>query len=181
MEYHLLHHNSSNNSSNNIISTYSCYTYSWLLQLRTLCQILLTYLVVLPLASYLWTLDEVLYGRPYRNITIRKPLLTISVPRAGTTSFHRTLALDTMLELVMPFICVHQLVMAMQRYCPTIVISRLEDFLKYWNYVTVDVEARHPISLLTPDADDILLGEWHWVSVGAVRLSRNIGTSTTIK
>lgn len=138
---------------------------------------MLTYLVILPLvASYLWTLDEIMYGSQYRSIPIHKPLLTISVPRAGTTSFHRTLALDverfatpTMLELVMPFICVHKLVFAIRRYFPTTVMIHLEGFLKYMNHVTKQVEARHPISLFSPDADDILLGEWHWVSVGAVR------------
>jgi hypothetical protein len=60
----------------------------------------------------------------------------------------------------------------MQRYggFPTnVILTLVANVLKYMNHVTKDVEARHPISLLAPDADDILLGEWHWVSVGAVR------------
>ena len=44
-----------------------------------------------------------------------------------------------------------------------------ETFLKYVNGVTKEVESRHPIGLFEPDADDILLGEFHWVSVGCLR------------
>lgn len=132
-----------------------------------------TYAVILPLASFLWSIDEIFF-KSYRTIPIVQPLITISVPRGGTTSFHRTLALDdrfvtpSMLELVMPFLCLLKLVYGLQRMAPT-VIQLLETFLKRINGVTPDVEARHPISLFAPDADDILLGEWHWISVGAVR------------
>jgi len=132
-----------------------------------------TYLFVLPLAAFLWTIDDIFYGG-YINVNICKPLIIISVPRGGTTSFHRTLSLDerfvtpTMLELVVPFLCLHKLVYGLNRVAPK-VIQRLELFLKWINGVTPAVEARHPIQLLAPDADDILLGEWHWISVGAVR------------
>lgn len=130
-------------------------------------------LVILPLAAYLWMIDELLFGN-YRDVEIRKPIITISVPRAGTTSFHRTLAMDerfvtpTMLELVIPFLCVQKLIHALRLVSP-LLVSYLEQFLKYLNGITAELEARHPISLFMPDADDILLGEWHWVSVGACR------------
>ena len=118
-------------------------------------------------------LDELLYG-DYNKVSIQKPVITISVPRGGTTSFHRTLALDerfvtpNMLELVMPFLSLHKLVLKLNQLSPG-AVKKLEQFLKWINGVTPAVDARHPISLLAPDADDILLGEWHWISVGAVR------------
>lgn len=154
------------------IFTASSWRELWL-KLRILSIIAKQYLVVLPSAAYLWTIDEILFGR-YRDVVIRMPMITISVPRAGTTSFHRTLALDerfvtpNMLELVMPFLCVHKVIYAVHNASPAL-IHRLETFLKWINGVTPEVEARHPISLFSPDADDILLGEWHWVSVGACR------------
>merc|ERR1711920_398443 len=73
-----------------------------------------------------------------------------------------------MLELVLPFLCLQKVICAIQSRFPHLV-RQLERFLKWINRVTPEVEARHPISLFAPDADDILLGEWHWVSVGAVR------------
>ena len=143
------------------------------LRFRILFHIIYTYALVLPLVSYLWTIDEFLF-REYRSIQISKPLVTISVPRGGTTSFHRTLALDErfatprMLELVLPFLCLHKIVYSVQRTFPMF-IKHLELFLKWINGVTPVVEARHPVSLLAPDADDILVGEWHWIGVGAAR------------
>jgi hypothetical protein len=143
------------------------------LRLRILFHLCSTYAVILPLASFLWAFDDIFF-RSYKTVPIVKPLIIISVPRGGTTSFHRTLALDnrfvtpSMLELVMPFLCLHKLVYGLHRMAPT-AVQQLERFLKWINGVTSDVEARHPISLFAPDADDILLGEWHWISVGAVR------------
>lgn len=143
------------------------------LRIFVLFHLLYTYLILLPCASYLWIIDEILFG-DYNAIIIEKPVITISVPRAGTTSFHRTLALDeqfvtpTMLDLVLPFLCLQKLIYALQSTFPA-VTQNLESFLKWVNRVTPEVEARHPISLFAPDADDILLGEWHWTSVGAIR------------
>jgi hypothetical protein len=143
------------------------------LKLFVLIHLLYTFIVLLPCASFLWILDEVLFAR-YINVIIEKPVITISVPRAGTTSFHRTLALDeqfatpTMLDLVLPFVCLQKVIYAIRYSFPELT-RKLETFLKWINRVTPEVEARHPISLFAPDADDILLGEWHWSSVGAVR------------
>ena len=145
------------------------------LKLRIVSHLLTTYLIILPTAAYLWLIDELLFGKYYKQTAITKPVITISVPRAGTTSFHRTLALDkeqfvtpVMLELVLPFLCVQNLLWKMHTLCPNLV-NKLEEFLKSVNGVTSEVEARHPIGLFAPDADDILLGEWHWVSVGSIR------------
>jgi hypothetical protein len=143
------------------------------LKLFVLLHLLFTFTVLLPCASFLWILDEALFGN-YRNVNIEKPVITISVPRAGTTSFHRTLALDeqfvtpTMLDLVLPFVCLQKVIYALRYSFPELA-RKTEAFLKWINRVTPEVEARHPISLFAPDADDILLGEWHWSSVGAVR------------
>ena len=90
------------------------------LRLLILCHTFSTYVIILPLAFYLWIIDEVFFGS-YKTIQIRQPLTTISVPRGGTTSFHRTLALDerfvtpSMLELVVPFVCLHKLCTACTR------------------------------------------------------------------
>lgn len=143
------------------------------LKLFVLFHLLYTYMILLPCASYLWILDEILYGG-YRTIVIERPVITVSAPRAGTTSFHRTLALDEqfvtpiMLELVLPFLCLQKLIYAVHSAFPSS-IRNVEAFLKWINRVTPQVEARHPVSLFAPDADDILVSEWHWSSVGAVR------------
>jgi hypothetical protein len=79
------------------------------LQLRVLTHFFLSYAFLRPVAAILWLLDEWLYPE-YRQVEIKAPIIIVSVPRAGTTSFHRTIALDedqlvtpTMLELVLPF------------------------------------------------------------------------------
>ena len=140
---------------------------------RILIHILVHHIVILPLAAYLWTIDEVLFAS-YRTGHISKPVILLSVPRAGTTSFHRTLALDPNLitprtsEIVMPFICVNIILNYLQDRYPSF-LNRIENILKKLNGVTQAVEDRHPISLFSPEADDVLMGEWHWVAVGAIR------------
>lgn len=144
------------------------------LQLRVLLHLVATYTIILPVAIILWCVDELLFPK-YRAMKIRAPIIIVSVPRAGTTSFHRTFALDedqlvtpTMLELFLPFICIQKLVWKLHYCCPDFV-ERLEAFLKRLNGVTQEVDSRHPVHLLVPDADDILIGEWHWLSVGSLR------------
>jgi len=68
----------------------------------------------------------------------------------------------------MPFICVNIILHYLQDRFPSF-LNRIENILKKLNGVTQDVEDRHPISLFSPEADDVLLGEWHWVAVGAIR------------
>ena len=143
------------------------------LQLQILMHLLATYCVILPTIAYLWIFDELFYS-VYRSIPIVKPVITISLPRAGTTSFHRILSLDdrfvtpNMIELVLPFVCLQKLLHTLNARYPHFV-QQVETFLKYVNGVTQDVEARHPVGLFLPDADDILLGEYHWTSVGSIR------------
>ena len=55
------------------------------LKLFVLLHLLHTYTRV----SYLWVIDEVLYG-DCKAIVTERPVITVSVSRAGTTSFHRT-------------------------------------------------------------------------------------------
>ncbi len=76
-----------------------------------LTHLFLSYAFLRPVAAILWLLDEWLYPK-YRQVEIKAPIFIVSVPRAGITSFHRTIALDedqlvtpTMLELVFcPFL-----------------------------------------------------------------------------
>lgn len=142
-------------------------------KLRILAHLIVHHLILLPIAAYLWTIDELLFSS-YQLIQIKRPVITISVPRAGTTSLHCNLAKDPNLatpqtsEFVMPFICVNILLHQLHQRIP-LVLAKVEQVLKYLNGVTSEVEARHPVSLFSPEADDVLLGEWHWVSVGSVR------------
>jgi hypothetical protein len=141
---------------------------SRLLNLRILLDLLVSYLVILPLASYLWVIDEVFFSG-FHKIDIVEPIIVVSVPRAGTTSFHRMLALDErfatprMLELVMPFICVHKVLYCLKNRFPA-ALARIELVLKWISGVTPAVEARHPVGLFLPDAE-----VWHWVGIGAMR------------
>ncbi len=79
------------------------------LQLRVLTHLFLSFAFLRRVAAILWLLDEWLYPE-YRQVEIKAPIIIVSVPREGTTSFHRTIALDedqlvtpTMLELALPF------------------------------------------------------------------------------
>ena len=144
------------------------------LRIRILLHIVWTYAVAAPLSALGWLMDELLFPR-YHSMTLDQAVIVISVPRAGTMTFHRTLALDTthfvtpcMLELVFPFLWVHTLFWTLHASVPQ-TMTRVEGLLKYVFHITPEVDARHPVQLFGPDADDILLGEWHWVSTGSIR------------
>jgi hypothetical protein len=124
-------------------------------------------------AAILWLLDEWLYPK-YRQVEIKAPIFIVSVPRAGITSFHRTIALDedqlvtpTMLELVLLFLCVQKIIWklhsSLQKCCND------GSLFEHLSGITQGIDARHPVQLLAPDADDILIGEWHWTLVGSLR------------
>ena len=93
-----------------------------------------------PVAAILWLLDEWLYPE-YRQVEIKAPIIIVSVPRAGTTSFHRTIALDedqlvtpTMLELVLPF-CVYKR-SSEAAFRRSKMLQRLEACLKHLSGIT---------------------------------------------
>jgi hypothetical protein len=48
-------------------------------------------------------------------------------------------------------------------------LRRLEACLKHLSGITPGIYAHNPVQLLAPDADDILIGGWHWTSVGSLR------------
>jgi len=118
-------------------------------------------------------MDEILFAG-YRNMTIKKPLIIIACPRSGTTSLHEALSMDPNLisphtsDLILPFMCANIFLKYCQRNFPNM-LRRVERFLKKQKGISKDMELRHPSSLFSFDADDILLGEWNWVSLHAVR------------
>ncbi len=54
---------------------------------------LLKDLLVFPIISFFWLVDEILF-RGYRNIEIKAPVFIVGQPRSGTTFLHRTLSAD---------------------------------------------------------------------------------------
>lgn len=138
-----------------------------------LLHLILHYLVVLPLAAHLWMIDEIFLGA-YRKTKIKRPLIIISLPRTGTTSLHEILAMDPNLvtpstsELILPFMCANMMIKFCYENFPNM-LRNIEHVLKIMKGITKDMEMRHPTSLFSYDADDILLGEWNWVSLHAVR------------
>jgi len=119
-------------------------------------------------------IDEILFGTLYRKTKIEKPLIIMSVPRAGTTSFHLSLALDENLislrtcDTVLPFLCVTIPLEYLNKKFPH-VLKRIESLLKRISGITKEVEQRHPVSFFSVEADDVLLGEWSWAGIGSVR------------
>jgi len=143
------------------------------LKLRTILNLVACYGVLLPLSAYLWAIDEIFYSS-YKTTKVERPVFMFSVTRAGTTSFQRTLALDErfvtplMIDFVLPFLCVQRVVFAIRDRYPE-VVRKTENFLKWINGVTPEVDLRHPVGLFEGESDDILFGVWHWVSGDAVR------------
>ena len=144
------------------------------LKLRIFLNTVIHLTLILPLAAYLWTIDEVLFSS-YKSTLIKEPIIFISVPRAGTTSLHSMLARDsntlvspTTSEFVLPFLSIQYILEYLHRTYPN-TLQSIEGILKKLNGVTKEVEQRHPVSLFHPEADDVLIGEWHWSAVGSLR------------
>jgi len=95
-------------------------------------------------AAILWLLDECLYPE-YRQVEIKAPIIIVSVPRAGTTSFHRTVALDeeqlvtpTMLKLMLPFLCVQKIIWNL--FVAPKMLQRLDTCLKHLSGITPGID-----------------------------------------
>eukprot|EP00523_Entomoneis_sp_CCMP467_P006544 CAMPEP_0168729908 /NCGR_PEP_ID=MMETSP0724-20121128/6456_1 /TAXON_ID=265536 /ORGANISM="Amphiprora sp., Strain CCMP467" /LENGTH=227 /DNA_ID=CAMNT_0008776827 /DNA_START=116 /DNA_END=797 /DNA_ORIENTATION=- len=136
------------------------------LRLRVLAHLLWTYSVTAPVA-WLWLTDEILFSGYHLSgsnaVLLEDAVIILSVPRAGTTSFHRALALDKqrfvtpcMLDLYFPFCCIQTILKLLARNFPQ-TLHTVEQFLKRCHNITEEVDARHPVQLLGADADDILL------------------------
>ncbi len=74
---------------------------------------LLRDLILSPLHSILWLLDEIIFGRRLNHVSLEDPVFIVSQPRSGSTFLHRLLADDkdvffavTYLEWRWPYICV---------------------------------------------------------------------------
>lgn len=74
---------------------------------------LLADLLLSPVHSLLWWVDEILFGRLLDNTEIQSPVFIVSQPRCGSTFLHRVLAEDdenffalTYFEWRWPYICV---------------------------------------------------------------------------
>lgn len=142
-------------------------------KLVILLNLVLHYVIVLPISAYLWMIDEIFLGA-YRKTKIKRPLIIISLPRTGTSSLHEILAMDANLvtpttsDLILPFMCANMMIKFCHENLPSF-LRNVESILKMLKGITKDMEMRHPTSLFSYDADDILLGEWNWVSLHAVR------------
>ncbi len=72
-------------------------------------------LLVFPLLSFFWLMDEVLFPG-YRKIEVESPVFVVGQPRSGTTFLHRTLSADQTfislehLEWRYPSICLWKLI-----------------------------------------------------------------------
>lgn len=141
---------------------------AWI-QRRVLLDLMISYMVVLPIGAILWSIDEIFFSR-YRRTEILKPIILLVLPRSGSTSLHHLFSLDvdqvvtpTILELYMPFLCVQKVVQTLNHHFPHFV-NQAEMFIKRLKGLTEEVEALHPFHLMTPDGDEILIGEWHWLT-----------------
>lgn len=120
---------------------------------------LIKYLVMSPLWTFLWFLDNQLYPA-HRTIQVR-PVFIVGQPRSGTTFLHRTLAADDRnftairhLEWRYPFIC-------LQRMLEQTGIARRLAQKNYWtNTRDGQVAARmHPNKLSDWEEDGIFFEE----------------------
>lgn len=62
-------------------------------QRAVLYRYLLKDLLVFPVISFFWLVDEILF-RAYRDVAVEAPVFIVGQPRSGTTFLHRTLSAD---------------------------------------------------------------------------------------
>ena len=62
-------------------------------QRAVLFKYLLKDMLVFPMVSFFWLVDEILF-RGYRKISVEAPVFIVGQPRSGTTFLHRTLSAD---------------------------------------------------------------------------------------
>jgi omega-hydroxy-beta-dihydromenaquinone-9 sulfotransferase len=126
---------------------------------RRQVRLLVRHLVLAPLWTFLWYLDECLYPTSRRQPV--RPIFIIGQPRSGSTLLHRTLARDTArfiairhLEWRFPYIAVQKLVLRLG-------LDRWAAGKSYWSDAAGGREAAHmhPNTLYDWEEDGIFFEE----------------------
>ncbi|KCV68614.1 hypothetical protein H696_04907 [Fonticula alba] len=85
--------------------------FSWLVNLNSVAICMSRFLVLWPLETVLWHIDEIFF-KDYHNVTIKEPVFLVGQPRSGTTKLESILAEDerllalTLFEMRFPYLCV---------------------------------------------------------------------------
>lgn len=125
----------------------------------------------LPFWDIIWLLDEILYGKEYRKVSLEKSVFVVGGFRTGTTSLHRALAMDEerftsprFIEVIYPFLVVQKLFDWLEhrdKVNGTNTIRKIE--AKLQEIIGEDNMARHPMAWNVPEEDDLLLTSWHFI------------------
>lgn len=128
----------------------------------------LLFTVTVPFFTALWTLDDLLFSG-YRGVALRKPVFIVGGFRTGTTSLHRSLALDTQrfasprfIELAFPFVSLQLFLALLEKADATLgtaCIKAIESRLQA--LIGEDVMARHPMNWYAAEEDDVLMMAYH--------------------
>ena len=118
-----------------------------------------------------WLLDEVLYGRKYRKVSLDDSVFLVGGFRTGTTSLHRAIALDEerftsprFIEIVFPFLTVQYFFDWLEKRDKkngTTKIKNIEKKLQ--DAIGADTMARHPMEWYAAEEDDLILASWHYL------------------
>jgi len=128
-------------------------------------------IISLPLMDILWLLDEILYGKEYRKVSLDKSVFVVGGFRTGTTSLHRALAMDEerytsprFIEVVYPFLLIQKFFDWLEhrdKVNGTQTVRNVEK--KLHAIIGEENMARHPMSWYVPEEDDLLLASWHYI------------------
>lgn len=113
--------------------------------------------------NFLWTLDDIFYPA-YREVDLAGAVFIVGGFRTGSTSLHRTLALDTerfvcprMLEFVFPFVAVHRAFDYLEWLDLKVGTRFIACIDGIFNKVCgEELRARHPMGYYEAEEDDVL-------------------------
>lgn len=121
-----------------------------------------------PLWHFLWTIDDFIFPN-YRNENMNDAVFVMGGFRTGSTSLHRTLALDKerfitprILEITFPFMILHKFFDFLESLDEKFNTSCIETINKgLQNAVGEDVMKRHPMSFYAAEEDDLIFSAIH--------------------
>jgi len=127
------------------------------------------YLFLQPFWTFLWTLDDIFF-REYKAVEIKDPVFIIGGFRTGSTSLHRSLALDTerycsprFFELGMPFLVFHKFLRFLEKLDEKYNTKCISSIEKVFQKIAgEEAMARHPMSYYEAEECDVLLTSLMW-------------------
>uniref|UniRef100_A0A7S2KWU4 Uncharacterized protein n=1 Tax=Leptocylindrus danicus TaxID=163516 RepID=A0A7S2KWU4_9STRA len=121
--------------------------------------------------DFFWLLDEILYGRKYRKVSLDDSVFLVGGFRTGTTSLHRAIAMDEerftsprFIEVVFPFLTIQYLFDWIERRDEKNGTTKIQNIeKKLQDVIGADTMARHPMEWYAAEEDDLILASYHYL------------------